>query len=182
MKSSIFWDIALCRIWGSHSGGYEEFYLLGYDTMQSVETKPTFRRNTFSRLQAEFCLLLASCWFLAWLILRPWICRRHIPPKSPLKMNGLYGVISMKIKQLLSLMEERETNLNFCEWTCREECILLNCNVVSFENVRRFGRIYWLQFLARRINKTRKEPEHVAREAIFSSENFTCLWTTSTWH
>jgi hypothetical protein len=30
---------------GSHSGGYEEFYLLGYNTMYSVEIQPTFRSN-----------------------------------------------------------------------------------------------------------------------------------------
>jgi hypothetical protein len=33
MKSSIFWDITACRIWGSHGGGYEEFYLLGYNAV-----------------------------------------------------------------------------------------------------------------------------------------------------
>jgi hypothetical protein len=31
MKSSIFWDITQCRMCGSHSGGYEEFYLLAYN-------------------------------------------------------------------------------------------------------------------------------------------------------
>jgi hypothetical protein len=34
---------AVCRIWGSHSGGYEEFCLLGY--VLSVESQLTFRRN-----------------------------------------------------------------------------------------------------------------------------------------
>jgi hypothetical protein len=34
-----------CRIWDSHSGGYEEFYLLGYNAMRSVESQPTFQRN-----------------------------------------------------------------------------------------------------------------------------------------
>jgi hypothetical protein len=33
MKSSIFWDITLCRMGGSHSRGYEEFYLLGYNAV-----------------------------------------------------------------------------------------------------------------------------------------------------
>jgi hypothetical protein len=28
-----------------HSGGYEEFYLLGYNTMWSVESQPTLWRN-----------------------------------------------------------------------------------------------------------------------------------------
>jgi hypothetical protein len=34
--------MALCRARGSHSGGYEESYLLGYNTTQSVECLPTF--------------------------------------------------------------------------------------------------------------------------------------------
>jgi hypothetical protein len=34
-----------CKIWGSHSGGYEEFHLLGYATVKSVENQPTCRRN-----------------------------------------------------------------------------------------------------------------------------------------
>jgi hypothetical protein len=33
------------KIWGSHSGGYEVYYLLGYNTVWSVESPPAFRRN-----------------------------------------------------------------------------------------------------------------------------------------
>jgi hypothetical protein len=33
------------RIWGCHSGGCEEFYLLRYNAMWSVKSQPTFRRN-----------------------------------------------------------------------------------------------------------------------------------------
>jgi hypothetical protein len=35
----------LFKIWDSHSGGYEELYLLGYNAVYSVESQPTFRRN-----------------------------------------------------------------------------------------------------------------------------------------
>jgi hypothetical protein len=45
MKSSIFWDITPCRIWGFHSGDYEEFYLLGYNVVECVERQSTFRGN-----------------------------------------------------------------------------------------------------------------------------------------
>jgi hypothetical protein len=31
----------LCRIWGFHSSGYEEFYLLGYNAAESVESHLT---------------------------------------------------------------------------------------------------------------------------------------------
>jgi hypothetical protein len=41
-----------CRIGGFYASGYEEFYLLGYNTMW-------------------LCLIQASRWFLAWLILDP---------------------------------------------------------------------------------------------------------------
>jgi hypothetical protein len=33
------------RMWGSHSGGYEQNYLLGYNAVWSVESQPTLRRN-----------------------------------------------------------------------------------------------------------------------------------------
>jgi hypothetical protein len=76
----------LCRIWGSHSGGYREFYLLGYNDAQLVESQPTFRSNISPLLLPD------SPWFFAWLILRPSKWRRHIPPKRQLTSNGLQGV------------------------------------------------------------------------------------------
>jgi hypothetical protein len=36
----------LCRNWISQSGGYEEYYILGYSAVQSVESQRMFRRNT----------------------------------------------------------------------------------------------------------------------------------------
>jgi hypothetical protein len=47
----------------------------------------------------ELCLLPASVWFLAWLILRLWRWR-HVPPKRLLTFNGLHGIISQNIKIL----------------------------------------------------------------------------------
>jgi hypothetical protein len=68
------------RIWESHRRGYEEFYLMGFNAMRSVES--------------PFCLLLALCWFLAWLIFQPWRLRRRIPPKHWLTFKELCSVIS----------------------------------------------------------------------------------------
>jgi hypothetical protein len=34
-----------CRILGYHSGGYEEYYRLGYNAVSSVESRPVFRIN-----------------------------------------------------------------------------------------------------------------------------------------
>jgi hypothetical protein len=31
--------LLVCRIWGSHNGGYEEFYLPGYNAVQSAENQ-----------------------------------------------------------------------------------------------------------------------------------------------
>jgi hypothetical protein len=49
---------------------------------------------------AKLCLLLASCWFLAWRILWSWRLMRNFPPKRWLNFNGLHGAISQK-KELL---------------------------------------------------------------------------------
>jgi hypothetical protein len=34
-----------CRTWGPHSSGNEEYYLLGYNAMQSAESQLTFQRK-----------------------------------------------------------------------------------------------------------------------------------------
>jgi hypothetical protein len=49
------------------------------------------------RLHLQGCLLSASCWFLAWLFLRPWKWKRHVSPRLQLIFNGLHGLISQKI-------------------------------------------------------------------------------------
>jgi hypothetical protein len=42
---------------GSNSGGCEEFYLLGYNAVQSVESQPTVLRN----IPPPFSLTLVTC-------------------------------------------------------------------------------------------------------------------------
>jgi hypothetical protein len=73
----------LCRIWGSQSGGYEEFYPCG-------ALKVNWRFGGTYRH-------LLSRWFLARLIFRPWRWRRYVPPKRRFTLNGLRGVISQKM-------------------------------------------------------------------------------------
>jgi hypothetical protein len=60
------------------------------------------RLHLHGRRLSSACHLL-SRWFLAWLILRSWICRRYFPPKRRLTFNGLHGVISQKIVVLLTI-------------------------------------------------------------------------------
>jgi hypothetical protein len=37
--------VLLCGVFGSHSSGYEEYYLLGYYAVKPVESQLTFQRN-----------------------------------------------------------------------------------------------------------------------------------------
>jgi hypothetical protein len=81
----------------SDSGGYEEFYLLGYNIWLSVESKPH-----------------DSYWLLAWLTLRPYRWRRQVTPKRRLTFNGLHGVISqvcLKEKFLTSCSEQKKKKI-----------------------------------------------------------------------
>jgi hypothetical protein len=55
---------------------------------------------------------LLSCWFLAWLFLRPWIWRRHVPPT----FNGLYGVIYHKIVPLMIIPVRTSNPACFLVW------------------------------------------------------------------
>jgi hypothetical protein len=46
----------------------------------------------------ELSLISASCWFIAWLILRPRRWRRYSHPKRWLTFDGPHGVISKKLE------------------------------------------------------------------------------------
>jgi hypothetical protein len=48
------------------------------------------------------CLLPASRWILAWLILRPWKFRRHVRRRRPLTSNGIYDIISQSTELFLT--------------------------------------------------------------------------------
>jgi hypothetical protein len=53
------------RIWGSHSDGHEEYCLLGYNVVQSIESQPTFQMNIWptssgsKNKASKLCLPLA---------------------------------------------------------------------------------------------------------------------------
>jgi hypothetical protein len=60
-----FNQTGICKIVGSHSSGYEEYYILGYNAVKFVECRPTFQRNISPPSLAELCLpsavTLVSC-------------------------------------------------------------------------------------------------------------------------
>jgi hypothetical protein len=60
------------------------------------------------------CLLLASWWFLAWLIILPWIWRRPVPPERLLTFNGLDGVISQKTQLFTSILNPMRNQTPGC--------------------------------------------------------------------
>jgi hypothetical protein len=74
----------------SHDG-YEEFHLLGYNAVRSIESQPTFSRYLF---HADFFLGLV--FNLEY--------RGNVAPKRRLTFNGLRGVTSHKTEQLSFVM------------------------------------------------------------------------------
>jgi hypothetical protein len=77
-------------IWDSDNGGYEEFCLLAYNAVWSVQSQPTFQRNIsppFQGPRVSQTVLSASCWFLAYFTLRPWRWRRYISPKRRVSLR-----------------------------------------------------------------------------------------------
>jgi hypothetical protein len=68
-------------IWGSHTAGCEEFYLLA-SLYSPVKSYRCFGGILFFHFKS-------ACQFLAWLTFRPWRWRRFIPPKRRLIFTGL---------------------------------------------------------------------------------------------
>jgi hypothetical protein len=107
MKS---WRHALCTIWSSHSGSYEEFCLLEYNALWSVGSQPTFLRNTSPPFQGRRIsqdgnkhkgVSKQTFFFLAWFILRSWRWRLHVPSKRLLTLNRIQHSISQTIWNLM---------------------------------------------------------------------------------
>jgi hypothetical protein len=68
-----------CRIWGSHGRVYEEFCLLGYNALYSVEIQPTLRSSISPPSSGSFHI--CSTIFLAWIIIWAWKCRLVSPTR-----------------------------------------------------------------------------------------------------
>jgi hypothetical protein len=83
--------ILKCRILDSHCGGYKEFCLKGYNSVKVNQhfggtcyfhlqgRRISQARNQHEAVSTQSCLLSASCWYFAWIILWPWRWRQCIP-------------------------------------------------------------------------------------------------------
>jgi hypothetical protein len=99
----------------------EEYYLLGYNAVQSVKCQPTFRRNISPPSSgSKNKLSKKAAWkqvaSRARLILRPWRWRQYVPPKRRLTFNGLHGSENLKsyIKtHCLRISYERKSQILF---------------------------------------------------------------------
>jgi hypothetical protein len=58
-KHVTLYRLILCKVWGPHTGGYEELYLLRHNTIQYLASDPTFPSNisltNLSQLHACAC-------------------------------------------------------------------------------------------------------------------------------
>jgi hypothetical protein len=64
--------------------------------LDTTPCSPLKSQLKFPRPSSGPACHLLSLWFLAWLIFRPWRCRRHVPPKHWLTFNSLHGDKSQK--------------------------------------------------------------------------------------
>jgi hypothetical protein len=104
---------------------------VGEECRPSLQSKGVLQ----ARSQHEAGRIIASRWFLSWLIFRPWRWRQHVPPKHRFTLNGLGSVrchktellndhILNSINWLVFIMqmkcvscEVRTVYLNIISWT-----------------------------------------------------------------
>jgi hypothetical protein len=84
----INWGTKLIKIISSNT--HEEFYLLGFNAVQSVVSQPTFRRNISPpSSESKNMPSKKSEFIVSW--------RLHVAPKRRMTYNRLHGVISQKV-------------------------------------------------------------------------------------
>jgi hypothetical protein len=91
MNSYIFWDIKPCSLLkiSSHFRRTCHLHLQDRIICQAIKQHD-------AGIKQQLCLLHASRWFLAWLILQSWTWMRHVPPKHWFTFNRLHGDIGQK--------------------------------------------------------------------------------------
>jgi hypothetical protein len=87
MKSSIYWDVTPCSPLKVNRR-FGETYSLHLQGRRISRARNQHKEDT-----KQGC---STCWFLIWLIIRPYCWRRYVPPKHGSTFKGLHGGISQK--------------------------------------------------------------------------------------
>jgi hypothetical protein len=82
---SLFQRFPPSSVWVSWSGGYEDFYILGYNA--NVSKKHVVPSSGLKNKPNN----------------KPWRWRWHVPPKPRLNFNGLHGIIHQQIELFVDL-------------------------------------------------------------------------------
>jgi hypothetical protein len=138
-----------CRIWGSHSGGYEEFYFLRCKAMQSTENQPTFHSNMSPLL--AICFMLDSCFIHS----STQKVEQHVPLKCWSTLNGLtWYYISEDRSTLhsmnffLLLTQEHNTRAGYV-------LIMLQCSISYINWGSTWFSVSPHEYMARALNRPR---------------------------
>jgi hypothetical protein len=99
---------------------------VGFEVLTAVVIKSSSIWDITScsplEVNRPFYFLPASCWLLAWLTLRLWRWRRHVPLKRRLTFSGLHGVICKKMSEVHkpctshSVRRCVQLSLHACKW------------------------------------------------------------------
>jgi hypothetical protein len=91
-----------CKIWGSHSGGYEESYVLRLTPRSRLQFKRRlggichlhFQGWRIKQTRNHSILLPVSCWCLAWFRLCLFRWRWYVRPEFRFTFNTIHGIVS----------------------------------------------------------------------------------------
>jgi hypothetical protein len=128
-----------CRVWGSHSGRYDEFHLLRHNGMQPGESQPMFQRNMLPLKLVDFQALHpkgtnATC-HVAYLYSKTGCF--SIPPRSLLHLchysrgTSIRWTVDTLIIELLNSCSKLEAMFLLLLWTWPCLILWIPC-VVSF--------------------------------------------------
>jgi hypothetical protein len=97
------------RIWDPYSRGYEFSVFCDITPCSPLKVNWHFGRAFCLQFQGRRVSQSPSCWFLAWLIIRPYKLMWYIPPTLRSALDRLYVYISQKVKvfsKMLSVIWE----------------------------------------------------------------------------
>jgi hypothetical protein len=87
----------------------------------------------------KLCLVPASCWFLVWLILWPWLWTPYIPPKRQSTFTGLRSAISQRIQHFITTAVRTSNLINYS--------VFIICLLCGVEHQNETGPVLFLNTL-----------------------------------